>query len=105
HVAEAEARLRGGQELVLVEVLAAKDAVDVGDRDLDLLVLGAGDLFQDRVVLGHESNVRIWGPWRNGIYLQEARDSSTPTMDGEAVGGHQDRKVRDAGDRDASQAP
>jgi hypothetical protein len=35
-VAEAEAALRRAEELVAVQVLAAQDAVDVADRDLDL---------------------------------------------------------------------
>src|SRR5204863_5511227 len=39
--------VRGGEELVLVEVLAAQDAVDVGDGDLDLLDGGAAHLLQD----------------------------------------------------------
>jgi hypothetical protein len=36
HVAEAEAALDGGEELVAVDVLAAQDAVDVADGDLHL---------------------------------------------------------------------
>jgi hypothetical protein len=40
HVAEAEARVASAFELVAVQVLAAQDAVDVADRDLDLR--GAG---------------------------------------------------------------
>src|SRR6185503_276329 len=52
-VAEAEAGRRGREELLLMEVFAAQDAVDVGDGDLDLLVLRAGELAQDRIRFGH----------------------------------------------------
>jgi hypothetical protein len=45
-VAEAEAVLGGGEELVLMEVFAAEDAVDVGDGDFDFFVRGPGEVLQ-----------------------------------------------------------
>ena len=36
HVAESETGLRGAEELVAMQILAAQDAVDVADGDLDL---------------------------------------------------------------------
>jgi hypothetical protein len=47
HVAETEAGLRRREELLLVDVLAAENAVDVRDRDLDLLDGRFADLVED----------------------------------------------------------
>jgi hypothetical protein len=50
-IAEPEAAaFRGREELVLVKVLAAQDAVDVGDGDLDLLPRRAAQLLEDVLV-------------------------------------------------------
>jgi hypothetical protein len=49
-VAEAEAALDGGDELVLVQDLAAQDAVDVRDRDLDAGVRRLQHVGDDRLV-------------------------------------------------------
>src|SRR5207245_10722835 len=81
-VAEAEARLRRGEELLLVEILAAEDAVDVGDGDLDLLVLRPGELAQDRVRLRHaafflSSTVRRATADRKSTRLTSSHGSSS----------------------------
>src|SRR5258705_4455118 len=52
HVAEAEAALDGGEELVAMDVLAAEDAVNVRYADLHLADVGAADRVEDLLVVG-----------------------------------------------------
>src|SRR6185369_17690122 len=49
-IAEAESALDRGEELVTVDVLAAKDPVDVADADLHLPERRAADLLEDFLV-------------------------------------------------------
>ena len=66
-VAEAEAarrrRLGGAEELVDVQVLAAQDAVDVADRDLDLVAAALADGGERRM---------LWGGCRHVIIIAGA---------------------------------
>jgi len=48
HIAETETAIERGEELVLVQILAAQDAIDVGDRHLDLADRRPADRFDDR---------------------------------------------------------
>jgi hypothetical protein len=58
HVAEAEALLERREELVAADVLAAQDAVDVGDPDLDMRVPA---LFDEaaRILRAREADCRL----------------------------------------------
>ena len=61
HVAETEAVVDRGEELVAVEVLAAQDAVDVGDGDLHLADRRLAQRLDDGVaVLGLVAGLFHW---------------------------------------------
>ncbi len=84
-VAKAEATLRGGEELVLVQVLAAQHAVDVGHRHLDALAGLVANGVED--LLGGDRLRHVSAPLLLALRLRDGRRSAIVTRRAASAGG------------------
>src|SRR4029079_11610774 len=94
--------LRRREELLLLEILAAKDAVEVHDGDLDLLVARLREVLQDCITIGHVVTLRRPVARRNQIPF------GVPIFDRTVAGGPWNRlrtKVNQASPRSATAPP
>ena len=84
HVAEAEALLERGEELVAADVFAAQDAVDVGDADLDMRVAALLDE-ATRILGAREADCWLCRHDAPSGSIADAARSRRPSFRGSAI--------------------